>query len=575
MNKKLLLACVAVLSLFSALAQEPAMRHRSVEISAKYLNIPLGYNSWGTVMTLSVDGEPLGRFGLDLQEENPYFWGFIDVERYKGKRLDIVVDGATTDLSKITLSDEIVGSENLYREALRPQYHFTSKRGWFNDPNGLIYYDGTYHLYYQHNPMSVFWGNMSWGHATSTDMIHWVEQPHVLFPLATTGECFTGACIVDKNNELGLQQGDNAPIVAFYLRTASGLSYAYSLDGGYTFTDYAGNPIVAKAVGNERIDSPKPMFHAESGKWVAPVFDHRFFAEENRNSMTVSIYSAEDLHEWKKESDVGEIDLNAECPDLFPLPLDGNKKDVRWLLLLGNASYVVGNFDGKVMYTEKGCAAAYQDFVATIPAGCHYYASMTYDNIPESDGRRIQIGWMKKVFNDPSTFAGMPFNQQMSLPMELTLRTTKEGPRVYMNPVEEVENLRGAPIVKLRNLRLTTDKNPLSEVAGEQVEIVLSAAVKSEGVLRFNLRGIEVLYDATQGILSVPSDGVSAKLAPERGKINLRIFCDTRSMEIVANDGRVYIPLMEEFPGARYAVEGENVVLKDLVVYPLTSIWNE
>ncbi len=576
---KVLLSALSILvttSFSQAQQPTPERKVRTMEITAKYLNIPLGYNPWGTMMTLSIDGEPLGRFGLDLQEQKPYFWGFIDVERYKGKKLEIVVDNIATDLSTLTNSDQIVGHETLYTESLRPQYHFTSRRGWFNDPNGLIWYEGVYHLFYQHNPMSVFWGNMSWGHATSPDLVHWQEQPHVLFPLATTGECFTGACFVDKENLLGLQQDERKPIIAFYLRTASGLSYAYSLDGGATFTDYEHNPIVAKAVGNERIDSPKPMFHAESGKWVAPVFDHRFFAEENRNSMTVSIYSSEDLRSWQKESDIGEVDLNAECPDLFPLPLDGNKEDMRWLLLLGNASYVVGNFDGKYMYTEGGEKATYQDFVATIPAGCHYYASMTYDNIPEEDGRRIQIGWMKKVFNDPSTYAGMPFNQQMSLPMVWTLRSTELGPRVFINPAKEVESLRGKPLAKEQNVALVKGVNPLAGIDSEQVEICLTAKLPKQGKITLNIRGIGVEYDAAKEQISVPSDGVVAHLAPTDGRLSLRAFVDTRSMEIVAGEGRVYIPLLEEFPTTGYNVEGsEGVVLEDLALYPLASIWHK
>lgn len=548
----------------------PGTRTKTLRIEERYLNFPLALNPGGKRMEIFINEELFGRFEVDLQENDPGFWGFLDVGRQIGKTARIVVAECASDLSRITNDAAIAESEQLYREPYRPQYHFTSRRGWLNDPNGLIHHDGTYHLFYQHNPLGVYWGNMSWGHAQSRDLIHWEERTPVLYPLST-GACFSGACFIDRDDRLGL--GTKEAIVAFYLRTESGLSYAVSHDGGETFTDYAGNPVLRKAVGRERIDSPKPIYHAATQRWVAPVFDDRFLPAENRNSMTVSIYSSADLKQWSKESDIGEVGLDAECPDLFPLPLDGDPAQIRWVLVLGNASYAVGRFDGKRMYREDGRPVSAEDFVRTIPYG-HYYASMTWANMPASDGRRIQLAWMKNIFHDTSTFRGMPFNQQMSLPMQLTLRSTADGPRLFMNPAEEVKTLRMRPVVALKKRSLRHGQNPLAKLRGEQVELCLKAKTDSASRFELDVRGLKIAYDASAGQLHVADHAV--KLLPERGRVELRIFVDTRSVEIVANGGRLYIPLLQEFASDGYALAAsDRLRIEYLTVYPLRSIWEQ
>lgn len=546
----------------------PRTRTKSFRIAERYLNFPLGRNPGGKQMDILIDGEPLGRFRIDLQEDRPAFRGFLDVGRHIGKTVEIIVEACPTDLSRITNDPQIADGGTLYAEPLRPRYHFTSRRGWLNDPNGLIFRNGFYHLYYQHNPLGVCWGNMSWGHARSRDLIHWEERTPVLYPLPATGDCFTGACFADRDDRLGF--GGDA-IVAFYLRTGSGLSYAISCDEGETFGDYAANPIVPKAVDRERIDSPKPIFHTATGRWVAPVFDDRFLPQENRNSMTVSIYASDDLRTWTKQSDIGEVGLDAECPDLFPLPLDGDPKRQRWVLVLGNASYVVGRFDGKRMRCEDGRPVTARDFVTTIPYG-HYYASMTFAGIPDADGRRIQIGWMKKVFTDSTTFRDMPFNQQMSLPMELTLRSTADGPRLFMNPVREVTGLRMRPVVKRHDFTLRPGENPLGGVLGPQTEIDLAIRTDSATRFRLSVRGLTIAYDAAAGKLQVGDRALD--LLADGGTVELRIFADTRSVEIVANRGRLYIPLLQEFSSDVYALEtSADLRIDRLEVYPLRSIW--
>lgn len=546
---------------------------KKILLNEKYLNFPLGKNTLGSKLKILVEGKLLGEFNIDLQEEDPFFWGFIDVDLYKGKTAEIIIDNCNTDLSRITNDKEIAESKYIYKENYRPQYHFTTKRGWLNDPNGLIYLNGKYHMYYQYNPMGVFWENMSWGHAVSNDLIFWKEETPVLYPLPTTGACFTGSCFIDKENLLGLKKGNNDAVIAYYLRTNSGLSYAYSGDGGFTFTDYDQNPVIAKPVSRERIDSPKPTYYEPAKKWIAPVFDDRFeIYEKDKNSMTVSLYSSNDLKTWIKESDIGDIGLDAECPDLFQLPLDNDPKNKLWVLMLGNASYIIGHFDGKRMYNFKNEPATQKDIVKTIPNG-HYYASMTWDNIPVSDGRRIQIAWMKKEFNESTSFPVMPFNQQMSLPMELTLRSTSDGPRIFMNPVNEVVLLRSKQLISKKNFTLTSEKDPLADIQGDLIEIYIKVGVNSTSKFCFNIRGTQVKYNASENILQV--NDITGTLVPENDTIELRLFVDVRSLEVIANKGRMFIPVMQYPENDVYSLQTDNnhSKIEELTVYALQSIW--
>ncbi len=536
-------------------------RVKEFVINERYVNIPVGTRAYGANMNITVDGQPFGTFTIDLQEESPFFWAFLDMKDYMGKVMRLEIDNCPTDLSTISNDKEIKNHEELYTESLRPHSHFTTKRGWFNDPNGLVYYKGKYHLYYQYNPLSTFWGNMTWGHAESENLIDWEEKTPVLYPLSSTGMCFTGAAIVDKKNELGFKTGKEDPIVAFYLRTGSGLSYAYSLDGGNTYTDYDGNPIVAKAMGKERIDSPKPIFHEELGYWVAPVFDDRFL--DGRNNITVSFYISHDLKTWTKTSDIGEVGIVAECPDLFPLEVNGAKNSTKWVLMLGDASYVVGHFDGTHFICEKtGKPVVPSDFTTAMPLG-NYYAPMTFANIPKSDGRRIQIGWMKgDIFDDGETFKGMPFNSQMSLPVELTLHQTADGPDLHMYPVSEVDKLREKCLPKAG----------LSGVCGSRAEVSFTAQTGNDKSFEVKIKGVEIEYDAKTCILNVK--GRQIPLKPMDGEVTVRLFTDSRSVEIFVNEGEVFIPLLSRTDDITYEISGDAEI-KKLKVYSLRSIWNK
>jgi len=526
----------ATANTLSADTPKPLKPHeKEFTVSAKYLILPIQNKGMKGNLKLHIDGKTVLDFGLVLatSPEKVDWYAFFTIEHDKGKNARVVASTATEEgFALVKQSDTIPGEKDFYKERLRPQFHFTSKTGWLNDPNGLIYYKGEYHMYYQHNPVALPWGNMTWGHAVSKDLVHWKEQPKVLFPDAKTGACFSGAAFIDRKNQLGLKSGKEDVLVAFYLRTKIGLCLAYSNDRGQTMTDYEGNPVLTHQ--GARIDTPRPFWYEPTKRWIAPTYD--FFTDKNGKKLrAVGFYSSENLKDWKFESRVEQDKWGDElcgCVDFFQLPVDGDPENKKWVMIMIDGSYIVGTFDGHTFYTLTGKPAVTKDRVRSLVIQGHYYATMTWENVPND--RRVQITWMK----GPGP-GGMPFNQQMTAPSELTLHSTADGPRLRMNPIKELETLR-TKTHEWNNVVLKAGENPLSELKGDlfDVEVEFQPAADSETV--FDMRGIKVVYNAETQTLT--SNGKSTKLKPLNGVISLRILLDRTSIEVYGNNGRVYIP---------------------------------
>ena len=526
-----LLTCAAALAAETSPAHEKADTTMEMTLQKQYLNIPIKNRGAGHRMSITVNGKLLGNFQIQLAEDKPDWWAFFDVARFKGQKLGITVTPAPKDWKIISQDDVIKGAENLYKEKYRPQFHFTTRRGWINDPNGLVYYKGEYHMYYQHNPVALPWGNMTWGHAVSKDLVRWKELPKVLFP-NPKGTCFSGAAFIDRKNQLGRKTGDEDVLVMFYLRTRIGLCLAYSNDCGRTLTDYEGNPVLTHP--GARIDTPRPFFHEPTGRWIAPTYDH-FEDEKGKKLRAVGFYSSKDLKEWKFESRVEQKKWGDElcgCADFFQLPVDGDPKNTKWVLVLIDGSYIVGTFDGRKFYTLSGRPAVTADRVRSLVICGNFYATQTWYNAPQD--RRVQITWMRG-----GRYPGMSFNQQFTVPVVLTLHSTDEGPRMRMNPVKELETLR-ANTHEWTDLTLKAGENPLAGITGDlfDVEVEFQPAADTETL--FDLRGEKVVYDARNQRLSCGN--VRTPLKPRKGFIQLRILLDRTSIEVFANGGRVYIP---------------------------------
>lgn len=550
----------------------PRRHEKEFPVSAKYLILPIQNNGTEGNLKLHIDGKTVLDYDLVLatSPDKVDWYAFLAIERYKGKKARVVASQATKEgFALVKQSDTIPGEKEFYKERLRPRFHFTSKTGWLNDPNGLIYYKGKYHLYYQHNPVSLLWGNMTWGHAVSKDLVHWKEQPKVLFPDAQTGTCFSGAAFIDRKNQLGLKTGQEDVLVAFYLRTETGLCFAYSNDRGQTFTDYKGNPVLTHE--GARIDTPKPFWHEPTKRWVAPTFDF-FTNKDGKRLRCVGFYSSANLTDWKYESRVEQDKFGDElcgCVDFFQLPIDGDPKNKKWVMIMIDGSYIVGTFDGHTFYALLGKPAVTKDRVRTLVIQGHYYATMTWENVP--DDRRVQIAWMR---NDEGQYPGMPFNQQMTFPSELTLHSTKDGPRLRMNPIEEIETLR-TKTHEWNNIVLKESVNPLSGLKGDlfDVEVQFEPSDGSETI--FDIRGIKFVYNCETQTLS--SCGTPMKLKPINGVIRLRILLDRTSIEVYGNNGRRYLPLIaypEEDNLSLIATCSKGQVKANyLRVHELKSIW--
>src|SRR5690606_27387661 len=308
------------------------------------------------------------------------------------------------------------------------QFHFTPEKNWHNDPNGLVYYDGEYHLFYQYNPKGNEWGYMHWGHAVSTDLVHWEHLPVALFPDENSEDkenctAFSGSAIVDHKNLLNKQQGDEKTLVAFYTSQNCGQRIAYSTDRGRTWEKFEGNPIIPYDEKDDARD-PKVLWYEPAQSYVMVIYRK---TSEDDNTKGISFYTSKNLTDWEYKNHIYGF---YECPDLVPMQVTNRPEETKWVLFDGDGSYIIGNFDGETFSPET--AKMKSDF------GKNYYATQTWSNIPEEDGRVIQIAWMRG-----GNFPDMPFNGQMSFPSELSLTKFDFGYKVTRKPVSEIELLHG------------------------------------------------------------------------------------------------------------------------------------
>jgi len=545
---------------------EPALAGQSRTFTAdqRYLLLPVQNGAPSLVFSVKVNGEVVRMFTIELADGEPDYWVSLGLDEFQGKTVTLATDrfayeGAIADgFDAIDQSDTVPGYEDLYAEKHRPQFHFSSRRGWNNDPNGLVYYKGEWHLFYQHNPFGWNWGNMTWGHAVSDDLVHWTERGDAIHP-DELGTIFSGSAVVDPQNTTGFKTGAEDPIVAAYT-SAGGTnpfwseghpftqSLAYSNDRGRTWTKYAGNPVQGHVRGDNR--DPKVIWHAPSNQWVIVLY------LEDKH---LGFFTSKDLKSWELQS---ELKSFYECPELFELPVDGDSDNKKWVLYGGSGDYLIGQFDGTAFHPEsESIRYSYSDF---------FYASQTYNNVPKSDGRRIQIGWGR--VNIP----GMPFNQMMTFPVELTLHTTDEGIRMFAYPVKEVERLR-TKRHHWKDQPIAPGSNLLAGVRGELFDIDAEIEVSDAETITLAVRGIPIVFDSATARLICQDR--EAPLLAEDGRIRLRILVDRTSVEIYANSGQVYLPvgviLDPDNTSLALDAAGSGAEVLRLDVYELRSAWKD
>jgi sucrose-6-phosphate hydrolase SacC (GH32 family) len=528
------------------------------KITRKYISFLISGGDFehDTCINLIINGKIIkSAVGWRSDRLVPTSW---DVSRFQGQKAQVqIVDEASRDWGHINV-DHIVQTDKperlpvatgpLYQESLRPQFHFTARQwtmdrlnpgpkeeGWLNDLNGLIYYDGEYHLFAQR-----WW--KCWLHAVSRDLVHWTELPPAFWEEKSETGDQSGTCVVDYNNTSGLSPDKaNPPMVAFWTRNDNRTHcICYSLDHGRTWKRYEKNPIL---VYPER--DPKVFWYAPSSHWVMMMYGNNQY----------HIFTSTNLLSWKDEHHP--LPDSFECPDFFELPVDGNRDHMKWVIVQGNGNYSIGSFNG-VEFKEETARYA-------CDIGPTFYATQTWGNTDTGDGRRIQAAWMRD-----STFPEMPFNQMVSFPCELKLRSTPNGLRIFREPIKEIAQLHNG-LDEWTNRTLRADEVLPLEPSGQLFHIRAEVNIPAGATLTFNFRGITVILTSNT-IQSASSP------APVLDRIKtVEFLVDRTSIETFVSHGEISVTrfVLPHENGLSVKAEGGPVTIRSLIVYPLNSAWSD
>jgi fructan beta-fructosidase len=526
------------------------------KIARKYISFRIGGGDFehDTCLNLLIGGRVVkSATGWRSNRLVPASW---DVSRFLGQNAQIqVMDAASGDwghihVDKIAQTDSPerlpVNTGPLYDEAFRPQFHFTARQwtmdrlnpgqqqeGWVNDLNGLIYYDGEYHLFAQR------WAKC-WIHAVSRDLIHWTELAPAFWEEKAGTGVQSGTCVIDYENTAGLSPDKKNPaMVAFFPRWDNrSQCISYSLDHGRTWKFYEKNPVL---VHPER--DPKVFWYAPGHHWVM------LLSGDNQ----YHIFTSSNLLSWNDEHHP--IKDSYECPDFFELPMDGNANNKKWVLIQGNGKYSIGAFDG-VEFKEET-----ERYACDI--GPNFYATQTWGNVETGDGRRIQAAWMRS-----HSFPDMPFNQQISFPCELTLRGTPNGPRIFREPIKEIELLHNGQDAWTNRTLRAGEILPV-EPSGRLFRIKAAVRIPQGARLTFNIRGLPVILTSK----TIESGASPASVQDEIKTVE--ILVDRASIEAFVNQGEISSTrfVLPTENGLSIKAEGGSVAIQSLTVYPLASAW--
>ena len=530
-----------------------------IDEQKKFLLLPVEEASPEAKLYMIADNDVVRSMNVRLAVDKVDYFVPVDLTGFDNKHLSFnfqLIPDSALCWEEMKLSDEFDVSN---REKYRPVYHFSPAYGWMNDPNGMFYKDGVYHLFYQHNPYGSMWGNMHWGHATSTDLVTWEHHGDAISPDAL-GTIFSGSCVVDKDNTAGFGAG---AVIAFYTSASDRQvqSMAYSLDNGKTFKKYARNPILTSTQRDFR--DPKVIWHEDTKKWIMVL----------AVGQEMEIYSSADLKNWTLESKFGEGQGAHggvwECPDLLELPVEGTELK-KWVLVCnlnpggpfgGSATqYFVGTFDGKKFVNESPAVTKWMDW------GKDHYATVTWSDAP--DNRRIAIAWMSnwQYANDVPT---SQYRSPNSVPRDLSLFTV-DG-ETYLQSAPSPELLKLRDVSKKRSFKVNGTRIIKDMIADNEgaYEIELTIENQHADVIGFRLYNdkgeeVDMQYDMTEKKFSMDrrkSGDVGFNenfpmltwTAIESGKdeLKLRLFVDKSSVEAFGDGGR-FVMTNQVFPSEPY-----------------------
>lgn len=554
----------------------------------KFLLLPVQENAPEGKVNIIVNNQ----FQLDqsinvrLARERVDYYVPLDLSAYAGKTISIDITGMPSSSlcwKEIKVSDTF---DSANREKFRPVYHHTPVYGWMNDPNGMFYKDGVYHLYFQYNPYGSMWGNMTWGHSTSTDLVHWTDEGTPIVADAW-GTIFSGSCVVDKDNTAGFGKG---AVIAFYTSAkpspwgdVQSQSMAYSLDNGKTFTKYEHNPILTSPERDFR--DPKVFWYAPGKHWVMML----------AVGQEIQIYSSSNLKDWKKESSFGTMQGAHggvwECPDLVEVPVEGTKEK-KWVLICninpggpfgGSATqYFVGHFDGKVFVNESPTLTKWMDW------GKDNYATVTWSNAPA--GRCIALGWMSNwqyANNVPTT----QYRSTNTIARDLTLYKVDNELYLKSTPSPEIKKVRSEK-VEIPSFKVTDKYEVASLLKDNKGAYELEMTIENAGASKIALalvndqnEKVSMYYDTVRkqfvmdrsasGIVDFSRDFPAVTVAPveDTNKIHLRLFVDSSSIEAFGEEGK-FVMTNLVFPTVPYnklilESDKDGYTVKSLSVYKL------
>lgn len=559
----------------------------SLNVAENYLLLPIQDDAPEGKICIVVNNEQKGTvMNVRLARERVDSYVPFELSAYKGQYVSVDIQGVPESAvcwKELKMSDSF---DMANKECFRPVYHHTPVYGWMNDPNGMFYKDGVYHLYFQYNPYGSVWGNMHWGHSTSSDLMHWKFEGSAIVPDAW-GAIFSGSCVVDHENTAGFGKG---AVVAFYTSAKStpwgdvqSQSMAYSLDNGKTFTKYEGNPILTSSERDFR--DPKVFWYAPGKHWVMmlAVGQH------------MEIYSSVNLKDWKKESEFGAMQGAHggvwECPDLVEIPVEGTRQK-KWVLICNlnpggpfggsAAQYFVGSFDGKTFVNESPTLTKWMDW------GKDNYATVTWNNAP--DGRCVALGWMSN-WQYANNVPTRQYRSANTIARDLTLYRVGEELYLKSTPSPEVKKARAEKVSK-----------PSFNVAGEyevasllddnkgayEVELVIQNQGASKiAFCLLNEKGekVSMYYDLARrqfvmdrsesGTVDFSKDFPAVTVAPADTdkELTLRLFVDRSSIEAFGEDGK-FVMTNLVFPSLpynkmRFTSDEKGYTVKSLKVYRL------
>ena len=513
-------------------------------VKSKYLVFPVNTLATKKSMNFIKDGKSIYYMDIRLDNIAPDFFAYIDVSRFLGEI--ITIDVAPEMEICFNETDEM-HIENLYNENMRPQIHFTPKNGWLNDPNGLIYINGKYHMFFQYNPAEAFWGNPHWGHAESYDLIHWEEKDVALFP-DERGAMYSGSAILDEKNLLGLNDGENKAALLYYTTTSPFCQQlSYSTDDFKTIKRYGDKPVIPHIMAANR--DPKVVFCEELNCYIIALF---------MDADLYYLFKSSNLKDWEEFQQI-HLSGDCECPDIFMLKNEFGER--KWVIMGARDKYVVGHFDSEKFVEEQAAQSLHY--------GVSGYAGQTFSNLP--DDRVIRMVW------DRWRISTVEFRGQMGIPMEMSLEKCNDVYYLQANPVKEIEKIY-KDTKKYSNVAVTPTEKFKVPLEKSAYSFKLKSEYFDSGKMILRVFAVAMEFDFAANELKI-GDCTSPVSVTKNG-FDVTIIVDRCSVEMFVDGGKIFVSRLDGYTVNDYnlpylLIEAtEDISLETLEINSMNSIWN-